>query len=150
MEVDNPEMINDEYSEEILLNNYVPDDVQRMLCRDNMNLNSPGDVFIWFKNLHFTSQKIMLSNMINVIGDEPNAGRSKMPFHAFGNHPLSRLETKCTGGQIQMDEDSKDIPNIDGYFPRLGAPSPPHVLIRDMSQVRDDLPHKNVTIRKKN
>jgi hypothetical protein len=166
-------MISDEFIEEAFLKNEVPDDVGCMLFRDNMNLSSPGDVFIWFKNLPFRSQKIMLSNMINVMSEDKISERTKTPNRAFGDFhvnkndrdlfnslgdpPLSRCETN------HKPFNSNIIPNKDGSLPRLGASSPPPLLRRETSAdynyewANDMGPpshtseevHPNITLRKK-
>jgi hypothetical protein len=147
-------MISEEYLDDMFLNNEVPTDVERMLYRDNMNLKSPGDVFLWFKTLPFRSQKIMLSSMISVMGDENNTKmRGIIPFPAFGGTPeLSRSETNYNGKRMKpMTKDIDDnFPSLERPLPRLGASSPP--LLKTVVQEDDtfsNLPHENVTVRKK-
>ena len=170
-------MLSGDFIEEMFLENEVPHDVGCMLFRDNMNLNSPGDVFIWFKNLPFRSQKIMLSNMINVMSEEKISNRVKPPYRAFGDFhinkqdeelfkslgdpPLSRCETNHKPFKA-----GDNIHNKGGSFPRLGALPPPPVLKRETSTDYNyecskntgvmELPssnseelHQNITIRKK-
>jgi hypothetical protein len=152
-------MISDDI-EEMFFEKEVPDDVGCMLFRDNMNLNSPSDVFIWFKNLPFRSQKIMLSNMINVMSQEKISNRVKPPYLAFGDFhvnkqdeelfkslgdpPLSRCETTHQSFKV-----GDNIPNNGGSFPRLGALSPPPVLKRETSTDYNYELHPNITLRKK-
>lgn len=165
---DNSNMISDEYIEEVFLNNEVPDDVGCMLYRDNMNLNTPGDVFLWFKSLPFRNQKIMLSNMISVMGDEKSRERVKTPYRAFGDFHVNKEDrelfdslgvpplSRCETNHKPFNDDI--IPNKEGSFPRLGASSPPPILERETSADYNynynynlgDIPHPNVTIRKKN
>lgn len=166
-------MLSEEYIEEIFLNNEVPDDVGCMLYRDNMNLTTPGDVFLWFKSLPFRNQKIMLSNMINVMGDKKTTHGVKKPYCAFddfhvnkqdedlfkslGDPPVSRCETNH-----EPFKTSDIIPNNEGTLSRLGALSPPPLLKRETSSDYNydgignfgssttTLLHPNITVRKKN
>ena len=154
------DMLSDDFIEEMFLEKEVPDDVGSMLFRDNMNLNSPSDVFIWFKNLPFRNQKIMLSNMINVMSEEKISNRVKTPYRAFGDFhvnkqdeelfkslgdpPLSRCEKTHEPFNV-----GDNIPNNGCSFPRLGALSPPPVLTRETSTDYNYQLHPNITLRKK-
>ncbi len=162
---DDSNMISDEYIEEVFLNNEVPDDVGCMLYRDNMNLNTPGDVFLWFKSLPFRNQKIMLSNMISVMGDEKKTiQRVKTPYRAFDDFHVNKEEhelfdslgvppvSRCEKNHKPFKDDN--IANKEGSLPRLGALSPPPLLTRetsaDYNYNLDNILHPNITIRKKN
>ena len=172
MNKEDSNMLSEEYIEEIFLNNEVPDDIGCMLYRDNMNLTTPGDVFLWFKSLPFRNQKIMISNMINVMGDEKINHRVKTPYRAFGDFHVKKDDdlfeslgdlsvSRCETNHTPF-KNNDIIHNKEGTLPRLGALSPPPVLKRETSSDYNydgignfgssttTLLHPNITVRKKN